>query len=130
MKARMPAGFGRPDMNALMRQAQKMQEDMKAKQAELEAAEYTGSASGEMVTVKMNGKHEVLAITIKPEAVDPDDIEMLEDLVAAAVNATVKQVDETGRGRDGQADRRHEHSGSLIQLEGRTWATMLPRWKS
>ena len=94
MKARMPAGFGRPDMNSLMRQAQKMQEDMKAKQAELEAAEYTGSASGEMVTVKMNGKHEVLSITIKPEAVDPDDIEMLEDLVAAAVNATVKQVDE------------------------------------
>ena len=45
MKARMPAGFGRPDMNALMRQAQKMQEDMKAKQAELEAAEYTGSAA-------------------------------------------------------------------------------------
>ena len=52
MKARMPAGFGRPDMNSLMRQAQKMQEDMKAKQAELEAAEYTGSASGEMVTVR------------------------------------------------------------------------------
>ena len=95
MKARMPAGYGRPDMNALMRQAQKMQEDMKSKQAELEAAEYTGSAAGEMVTVKMNGKHEVLAITIKPEAVDPDDIEMLEDMVAAAINATVKQVDET-----------------------------------
>ncbi len=85
MKARMPAGFGRPDMNALMRQAQKMQEDMKAKQAELEAAEYTGSAAGEMVTVKMNGKHEVLSITIKPEAVDPDDVEMLEDMVLAAV---------------------------------------------
>ena len=66
MKARMPAGFGRPDMNALMRQAQKMQDDMKAKQAELEAAEYTGSASGEMVTVRMNGKHEILGITIKP----------------------------------------------------------------
>lgn len=81
MKARMPAGFGRPDMNALMRQAQKMQDDMKAKQAELEAAEYTGSASGEMVTVRMNGKHEILGITIKPEAVDSDDIEMLEDLV-------------------------------------------------
>ena len=85
MKARMPAGFGRPDMNALMRQAQKMQEDMKAKQAELEAAEYTGSASGEMVTVKMNGKHEVL-----------------EDLVAAAVNATVKQVDETAEAEMGK----------------------------
>ena len=98
MKARMPAGFGRPDMNALMRQAQKMQEDMKAKQAELEAAEYTGSASGEMVTVKMNGKHEVLSITIKPEAVDPDDIEMLEDMVAA----TVKQVDETAEAEMGK----------------------------
>ena len=76
MKARMPAGFGRPDMNALMRQAQKMQDDMKAKQAELEAAEYTGSASG--------------------------DIEMLEDLVAAAVNATVKQVDETAEAEMGK----------------------------
>ena len=65
MKARMPAGFGRPDMNALMRQAQKMQDDMKAKQAELEAAEYTGSASGEMVTVRMNGKHEILGTTVK-----------------------------------------------------------------
>ncbi len=94
MKARMPQGFGRPDMNALMRQAQKMQDDMKAKQAELEATEYTGSASGEMVTVTMNGKHEVSAIKIKPEAVDPDDIEMLEDLIAAAVNATVAKVDE------------------------------------
>ena len=93
MKARMPAGFGRPDMNALMRQAQKMQDDMKAKQAELEAAEYT---------VRMNGKHEILGITIKPEAVDPDDIEMLEDLVAAAVNATVKQVDETAEAEMGK----------------------------
>ena len=94
MKARMPAGFGRPDMNSLMRQAQKMQEDMKAKQAELEAAEYTGSASGEMVTVKMNGKHEVLSITIKPEAVDPDDIEMLEDLIVAATNEALRQVEQ------------------------------------
>ena len=94
MKARMPAGFGRPDMNSLMRQAQKMQEDMKAKQAELEAAEYTGSASGEMVTVKMNGKHEVLSITIKPEAVDPDDIEMLEDLIMAATNEALRKVED------------------------------------
>ena len=92
MKARMPAGFGRPDMNALMRQAQKMQEDMKAKQAELEAAEYTGSAAGEMVTVKMNGKHEVLSITIKPEAVDPEDVEMLQDLVVSAVNEALRQA--------------------------------------
>ena len=94
MKARMPAGFGRPDMNALMRQAQKMQEDMKAKQAELEAAEYTGSAAGEMVTVRMNGKHEVLSISIKPEAVAPDDIEMLEDLIVAATNEALRKVEE------------------------------------
>ena len=93
MKARMPQGYGRPDMNALMRQAQKMQDDMKAKQAELEATEYTASASGEMVTVTMNGKHEIVSVKIKPEAVDPDDIEMLEDLVAAAVNAVVTKVD-------------------------------------
>ena len=128
MKARMPAGFGRPDMNALMRQAQKMQEDMKAKQAELEAAEYTGSASGEMVTVRMNGKHEILGITIKPEAVDPDDIEMLEDLVAAAVNATVKQVDETAEAEMGKL------TGGLnipaSKQEGYAWVTPQRRWKS
>ncbi len=94
MKARMPQGYGRPDMGAMMRQAQKMQEDMKTKQEELEATEYTGSASGEMVTVTMNGKHEVISVKIKPEVVDPDDIEMLEDLVAAAMNATVSKVDE------------------------------------
>ena len=93
MKARMPQGYGRPDMNALMRQAQKMQEEMKNKQAELEATEYTGSASGELVTVTMNGKHEVVSVKIKPEAVDPEDVEMLEDLVAAAFNATVSKVD-------------------------------------
>ena len=94
MKARMPGGYGRPDMNSLMRQAQKMQSDMQAKQAELEQTEYTASAPGEMVTVTMNGKHQVLSVAIKPEAVDPDDVEMLQDLVAAAVNAAVQTVDE------------------------------------
>ena len=64
----------------MMRQVQKMQDDIRAKQEELEAKEYTGTASGEMVTVTMNGKHEITAVKIKPEAVDPDDIEMLEDL--------------------------------------------------
>ena len=95
MKARMPAGYGRPDPNAMMRQVQKMQDEIRAKQEELEAKEYTGTASGEMVTVTMNGKHEITAVKIKPEAVDPDDIEMLEDLVAAAVNDAIRQVDET-----------------------------------
>ena len=93
MKARMPQGFGRPDPNAMMRQVQKMQENIRAKQEELEAKEYTGTASGEMVSVTMNGKHEVVAVSIKPEAVDPEDIEMLEDLIAAAVNNAVSAVD-------------------------------------
>ena len=93
MTARMPQGFGRPDPNAMMRQVQKMQENIRAKQEELEAKEYTGTASGEMVSVTMNGKHEVVAVSIKPEAVDPEDIEMLEDLIAAAVNSAVSAVD-------------------------------------
>ena len=75
MKARLPKGYGRPDPNAMMRQVQKMQDDIRAKQEELEAKEYTGTASGEMVTVTMNGKHEITAVKIKPEAVDPDDVE-------------------------------------------------------
>ena len=94
MKARMPKGYGRPDPNAMMRQVQKMQDAIREKQAELEAKEYTGTASGEMVTVTMTGKHEVTAVKIKPEAVDPEDIEMLEDMVAAAVNEAVRKVDE------------------------------------
>lgn len=93
MKARMPKGFGRPDPNAMMRQVQKMQDAIREKQAELEAKEYTGTASGELVTVTMTGKREVTAVKIKPEAVDPDDIEMLEDLVAAAVNSATAAVD-------------------------------------
>ena len=95
MKARMTAGYGRPDPNAMMRQVQKMQEALKAKTEELEGREFTGTASGEMVSVTMTGKHQVTAVKIKPEAVDPDDIEMLEDLVAAAVNDAIRQVDET-----------------------------------
>lgn len=93
MKARMPKGYGRPDPNAMMRQVQKMQDAIREKQAELEAKEYTGTASGEMVTVTMTGKHKVTAVKIKPEAVDPEDIEMLEDLVAAAVNSAVSAAD-------------------------------------
>ena len=94
MKARLPKGYGRPDPQAMMRQVQKMQDDIRAKQAELEAREYTGTASGEMVTVTMTGKHEVTAIKIKPEAVDPDDIEMLEDLIVAATNEALRKIDE------------------------------------
>ena len=94
MKARMPKGFGRPYPNAMMRQVQKMQDAIREKQAELEAKEYTGTASGELVTVTMTGKHEVTAVKIKPEAVDPDDIEMLEDLIVAAANEALRKVEE------------------------------------
>ena len=94
MKARLPQGFGKPDVNALMRQAQKMQEEMKAKQEELQNTEYQASAGGGMVQITMTGKHEITSIKINPEIVDKDDIEMLEDMVAAAVNEAVRKVDE------------------------------------
>jgi DNA-binding YbaB/EbfC family protein len=94
MKARLPQGYGRPDPNAMMKQVQKMQDAIREKQTELEGREYTGTASGEMVSVTMTGKHEVTAVKIKPEAVDPEDLEMLEDLIAAAVNSAVSAVDQ------------------------------------
>ena len=97
MKARLPKGMGGgpQDMNSLMRQAQKMQEDMAAKQEELEAREYDISAGGGAVNVKINGKREILAIDIQPEIVDPDDIETLSDILVAAVNEAIKRVDDT-----------------------------------
>ena len=103
MKARLPKGYGRPDPQAMMRQVQKMQDEIRAKQDELEAREYTGTASGEMVTVTMTGKHEVTAIKIKPEAVDPDDLEMLEDLIAAAFNDASNKIDAETQAKMGAA---------------------------
>ena len=94
MKARLPAGYGKQNINQLMQQAQKMQETMKEKQAELEATNYDVTSGGGMVKLTMNGKHEVVSIKIDPDVVQPDDIEMLEDLVAAAVNEAVRVVDE------------------------------------
>jgi len=82
MKARLPKGMGGgpQNMNAMIRQAQKMQEDMEAMQADLDAREYEISAGGGVIGVKINGKREILSIDIKPEVVDPDDIETLSDL--------------------------------------------------
>ena len=94
MKARLPAGYGKQNINQLMQQAQKVQESMKEKQAELEATNYDVTSGGGMVQLTMNGKHEVVSIKINPDVVQPDDIEMLEDLVAAAVNEAVRVVDE------------------------------------
>ena len=72
-----------------------MQEDMANLQADLESREYEVSAGGGMVTVKINGKREVLGIDIKPDIVDPDDIETLSDVITAAVNEAIKKVDST-----------------------------------
>ena len=77
----------------MIKQAQKMQEDMAAKQAELEEREYDVAAGGGVVNVKINGKKEILSVKIEPEVVDPDDIETLEDLITAAVNEAIKKVE-------------------------------------
>jgi DNA-binding YbaB/EbfC family protein len=97
MRANIPKGMGGgpQNMNAMIRQAQKMQEDMEALQADLDTREYDISAGGGAVGVKINGKREILSIDIKPEIVDPDDIEMLSDILVAAVNEAIKRVDET-----------------------------------
>ena len=96
MKANSPKGMGgAQNMQAMLRQAQKMQEDMAAKQEELNAREYDISAGGGVVNVKINGKREILSIDLEPEIVDPDDIETLSDILVAAVNEAIKRVDDT-----------------------------------
>lgn len=84
---------GAQNMNQMIRQAQKMQEDMAAFQAELEEKEFKASVGGGAVEITMNGKREVLGVNIKPEVVDPDDIEMLEDLIASAVNEVLSNIE-------------------------------------
>ena len=96
MKANIPKGIGgAQNMQTMLRQAQKMQEDMAAKQEELNEREYTVSAGGGVVSVKINGKKEILAIDLKPEIVDPDDIETLSDILVAAMNEAIKRVEDT-----------------------------------
>ena len=85
---------GQPNMQQLMKQAQKMQQQMAAAQAELAAAEVIGTAGGGLVTVTLNGAGEVLSLKIDPKSVDPDDVESLEDLVLAAIRDGVRQAQE------------------------------------
>ena len=82
------------NMNNLMKQAQKMQRQMEETTRELEAKEYSASAGGGAVTVTVSGKKEVTSVKIAPEAVDPDDVEMLEDMIMAAVNEAFRQMEE------------------------------------
>ena len=88
-------GFGGgANMQQLMRQAQKMQQQMMQKQEELDAREYEGTAGG-AVACKISGKRQLLSLTIQPDAVDPDDVEMLQDMIVAAVNDALKKGEET-----------------------------------
>lgn len=95
MKVRLPQGMGGgpSNMQSMIKQAQKMQEDMAAKQAELEEREYDVSAGGGVINVKINGKKEIMSVNIDPDVIDPDDKETLEDLIVAAVNEAIKKVE-------------------------------------
>ena len=93
-------GMGMPGLNMdMIKQAQKMQADMERTQAELQEKEYTATAGGGVVSATVDGKHTLKALTIDPEAVDPEDVEMLQDMVIAAVNEAVRRY--TGRKKDG-----------------------------
>ena len=95
MKVRLPQGMGGgpSNMQSMIKQAQKMQEEMAEKQAELEEREYDVAAGGGVINVKINGKKEILSVNIDPEVIDPDDKETLEDLIVAAVNEAIKKVE-------------------------------------
>jgi DNA-binding YbaB/EbfC family protein len=86
----MPGGMNQA---AMMKQAQKMQQEMLRMQEEMENKTYTAKAGGGMVSATVNGKHEVVDLQINPEAVDPDDVEMLQDMVIAAVNEAMRTAD-------------------------------------
>ncbi len=86
----MPGGMNQA---AMLKQAQKMQQDMLRMQEEMENKTYTAKSGGGMVSATVNGKHEVLSLEINPDAVDPDDVEMLQDMVIAAVNEAMRAAD-------------------------------------
>ena len=110
MKARLPQGYGGggpSNLQQLARQAQKMQEEMDQATAELEVKEYTATAGGSAVSVTVTGKMEVKAISMAPEVVDPEDVEMLSDLVMAAVNEALRTA------ADDKAARMEKISGGM-----------------
>ena len=95
MKVRIPNSGGPGNMNQMIKQAQKMQEDMSTLQADLEAREYTATSGGGAVNVTVDGKHLIKSIKINPDIIDPDDAEMIEDLVTVAVNEAINNAIKT-----------------------------------
>ncbi len=96
MKARLPQGMGGgpQNMNAMLKQAQKMQDDITALQEDLEKREFSASVGGGAVDITITGQRIVKSLTIKPEVVDPDDVEMLQDLIMSAFNQAVKNLED------------------------------------
>lgn len=89
-----PGGGGMPgNMNNLMKQAQRMQRQMEEKQKEMETKEYTAKAGGGAVEITMTGSRKVTKVVLDPDAVDPDDVEMLQDLIMAATNEVLSQIE-------------------------------------
>lgn len=93
MKARIPGGANGGQMN-MMKKIQEMQQQLEQKQAEIEVSEFTASAGGGAVEVTVSGAHEVKAINMQPDVVDPEDIEMLSDLIIAATNEAMRKADD------------------------------------
>jgi len=115
MKARLPQGYGGgggQNMNAMIKQAQKMQEQMAQKQEEIAAREFKATSGGGMVEAVMNGSKELVSIKIDPEVVDPDDVDMLQDLVVGAVNEAFRMVEEA------TSEEMQEITGGLGGLPG------------
>ena len=102
----MAKGYGRGGMGGMgggmnmnmLKQAQKMQQDMMKMQQELQEKEYQASAGGGVVSATVTGKHELKSLTIDPDAVDPDDVEMLQDMIVAAVNEAMRAADSDAAG--------------------------------
>ena len=104
MKARLPQGMGKGpsnNMNQMLKQAQKMQDEITALQADIENREFKATSGGGAVEVVMSGKKEIKSLTIKPDVVDKDDIEMLQDLVISAFNDAVHQIEATSENEMG-----------------------------
>lgn len=96
MKARIPKNMGgNQNMNSMIRQAQKMQEQITDLQNDIEERDFTATAGGGAVEVVVTGKKTIKSLTIKPEVVDPEDIDMLQDLIISAVNEAVNNVEQT-----------------------------------